>query len=223
MKPRETEVAAPVVAWLEGLGWDVYQEVSGYDIVARVGPIVWIVEVKTSLSTKLCAQAFNRCRHAHYVSVAIPVTNGIDDGHRWATDRLEDRGIGVLHVDLVSMAVDLVSMAVKQASRPSLHRRVDVSRLLSSLRPEHKTYLAAGSPCGGGWTPWKAMCLKILQRVAGAPGITLKELLATDGRYHYTSEQSARSALSHWIRVGRIPGVECRRDGRSLRLYPVEK
>lgn len=64
----EQQVAEIVVAWLESLGADVYQEVecgTGVaDIVARIGAELWIVEVKTSLSLALLCQAMERRRLA---------------------------------------------------------------------------------------------------------------------------------------------------------------
>jgi len=215
---REVDVARPIIPWLEERGWDVYQEVSDYDIVAVTGHIVWIVEVKTSLSTKLCAQAFDRCRYAHYVSVAVPATERRDDGHNWAESRLAERGIGVFTVNLRG------GVWVRAESMPALHRKpLYTKRLLASLRPEHKTHCEAGTPGGGGWTPWKGTCKSIVRKVAEHPGITLKELLGgEEGHYHYANAQSARTSLSHWLRLGKIPGIECRHDGRHLRLYALE-
>jgi hypothetical protein len=57
--PSEADLAAVVVAWLEVLGGDVYQEVEllprgiRADIVAKVHAELWIIEVKTSVSLAL--------------------------------------------------------------------------------------------------------------------------------------------------------------------------
>jgi hypothetical protein len=65
MKPTHTEadLAAVVVAWLQDSGAAVYQEVEVAggvaDIVARVGPELWIIETKLHLSLALLVQAYS--------------------------------------------------------------------------------------------------------------------------------------------------------------------
>ena len=80
----EAEVAAKVIEWLEGHGWETYKEVdlSGggvADIVATKDKVIWIVETKTTLSTKLASQAYDRLPYAHYVSIASPRARNQDD------------------------------------------------------------------------------------------------------------------------------------------------
>jgi hypothetical protein len=98
LKTTEQELAAVVVAWLEALDADVYQEVQVgggvADIVARVGAEIWIVEVKTSLSLALIAQAMDRRRLAHRVLVAAPATRALRD----VLPILVEVGIGLLEI-----------------------------------------------------------------------------------------------------------------------------
>ncbi len=94
----EVELARPVVAWLGDLGWEVFQEVSAggsvADIVARRGPVLWVVEVKRSLGLSLLGQAHAWKRRAHRVSVAVPAgrdtTARRSSGNTERGDRLED-------------------------------------------------------------------------------------------------------------------------------------
>src|SRR5687767_1484846 len=91
----EQQVGAVVVAWLEALGADVYQEVECAggvaDVVARRGAELWVVEVKTSFSIALLFQAMDRRRTAHRVFIAAPYSKNIRD----VTAVCEELGIGV--------------------------------------------------------------------------------------------------------------------------------
>lgn len=69
---RETELAAPVVAWLEAQGWTVRSEVERCDLVARRGDELVAVELKRRFETSLLVQAAYRQRAVDSVYVAIP-------------------------------------------------------------------------------------------------------------------------------------------------------
>ena len=64
---KELELAKSVVEWLQDQHWEVYQEVQRYsttaDIVAVQGPLVWVVECKTSLSIGVMLQASRWMAH----------------------------------------------------------------------------------------------------------------------------------------------------------------
>ncbi len=77
MKPsRETELSAPVKAFLVERGYDVNAEVKGLDIVARRGDEVIAVELKRTVSIALLRQAIKRRRVADAVYVAVPAPGG---------------------------------------------------------------------------------------------------------------------------------------------------
>jgi hypothetical protein len=98
----------------------------------------------------------------------------------------------------------------------------DIQTLRGSLCAEHKRFEAAGSPNGRHWSTWQFTCQQAVQAVRERPGLSLRELI--DGiDHHYSSDSSARSAMSHWIREGRVPGIEIRREGRFVRLYPADE
>lgn len=214
----EEELAAVVVAWLEALGADVYQEVGlvrggiRADIVARVRAELWIIETKTSVSLALIEQAMERRRFAHRVYIAAPAYKA-----HGGIELCRELGIGVLDVSLgvpgctwdVPRVVELVPSR-RWNSRP-------VS-LAAKLRPEHKTHARAGSASGGHWTPFVAACEQLAARVraSGPGGIALKEAIAS--RHHYASVAGARSSLATWVRAGRLAGVRIERG----RLYATE-
>lgn len=76
-KPKETELYAPVKAFMEGLGYEVKGEVGAADVVAhRAGEEPVIVELKTGFSLQLMHQAVARQRLTDSVYVAVPRWKG---------------------------------------------------------------------------------------------------------------------------------------------------
>ena len=209
----EADLAAVVVAWLERECWDVYQEVSigpVADIVARRGPVLWVIETKRAMSLSVIGQAQRWAPYAHLRSVAVPSTRG-DAGRDMAHEVCRRWGIGVLDV-----------------SRSGVHERVDPrltrhrsTKLRDALAPEHRTYAAAGSARGERWSHWRGTCDRLRKAVAESPGVTLREALG-GMEHHYSSNASARTSMAHWVREGKVSGVRCVAEGRVLRLYPAE-
>ena len=82
---KETDLAKSVIAWLQDLKWEVYQEVQVFsygpiaDIVATFGAITWVVETKISFSLKVMSQAEQWTPFSNLVSVAVP-TGRFKDG-----------------------------------------------------------------------------------------------------------------------------------------------
>lgn len=225
-KATEQDVAEVVVAWLEALGADVYQEVevSGgvADIVARVQAEIWIVEVKTSLSLALIAQAMERRRLAHRVIVAAPYTRSL----REVMPILNELGIGVLEVRLgESQYGYTIDPTVYERSRSRRWNTRPVE-LAKQLRPEHKTHAKAGAiGAGGRWTPFRDTCEKLARVVRAEPGITLKAAVAKVD-HHYASSRSAVAHLPRWIEAGKVEGVRIERTHGThgpLILQPAER
>lgn len=77
-RPRETDLYAPVKAFLEGQGYEVKAEVEGVDIMAlRDGdPDPVIVELKTGFTLALLHQGIDRQRLSDWVYLAVPGTTG---------------------------------------------------------------------------------------------------------------------------------------------------
>lgn len=210
---KEVAVAAVVVRWLEADGWDVYQEVDNIDIVATRGPIVSVVEVKTSLSWKLCAQAFSRMPYAHEVWVAVPVKPS--SATPWYARRCLGRdGIGILEVS------DMVNVGLPATLHRSAHAGAKLLR--ARLRPEHKTHLPAGSACGGGWTPFKDTSNQLRKLIDAEPdGVPVKTAIESIS-HHYRGNSSARACLVKLARDGVIDGVRVIRDGKRI-LFVASK
>ncbi len=98
---RETELYAPVKAFLEAQGYEVKAEVKDCDVVAvRDGAEPVIVELKLQLSLALLLQGVDRQRISDHVYVCVPAGKGA----RWANQvkdavRLCRRlGLGLLSV-----------------------------------------------------------------------------------------------------------------------------
>lgn len=236
----ETQVAAPVVAWLRAGGWDVYQEVragqnttKACDIIATRDRLVWAIECKTRLSEAVILQAYWWSGFAHYASVAVP-----QPAHSIITSYwLKGHGMGMLIVrdpTEHSTVYPTPEQQVDHELQPQLNRHARADRLRGWLREEQKTYHAAGSPCGGGWSPYKATVRALVEQVAKHPGLKLKEAIA--GRaptlddpigiagiaHHYGTDATAVSSLRHWLDAALVPGVRTEYDGRAIRLYPSD-
>ena len=217
----EQVVAELVVAYLEQLGADVYQEVSVSggvaDIVAKVRAEIWIVEVKTSLSLALIAQAMERRRLAHRVFIAAPSTRNMRD----VAPMCEELGIGLLEVWGGGFDYSHPRVRIKAEARRWNRKPV---ALAAGLKPEHKTHAKAGAVgAGGRWTPFRDTCEQLARVVREQPGLTVKQ--AVDQiKHHYSTPSTARSSLTAWIQSGKVPGVEIRRTHDNhgpITLYPT--
>lgn len=109
-KPAETQLYAPVKAWLEGLGYDVKSEVGPADVVAcQEGCEPVVVELKTGFSLTLLQQAVARQALSDHIYVAVPRWTGragwrAFKGNLGLCRRL---GLGVLSVSLDTGAVEV--------------------------------------------------------------------------------------------------------------------
>lgn len=214
---KEVEVAKPVVDWLTAQGWDVYQEVdpktaSGIaDIVAVSGGLTWIIECKTSMSLALLEQAMRWKPYGNYVSVATPWPKRGGGGRRAAESFLRHHGIGKLSVKRGDAHSQIP---------PHLNRRI-IPTVRDSLNDHQKTYAMAGNADGRRWTPFQQTCVELLRVVKAEPGLSMKEVMGRV-KHHYCSDSTARSTIARYLTTGHgiIKGVEARKEGRFLRLYP---
>jgi hypothetical protein len=85
---RETDLYAPVKAYLEGQGYEVKSEVVGCDLVARRGeePPV-IVELKTGFTLPLVLQGVDRLSLSDDVYLAVGVPSRPAPGSVWRRER----------------------------------------------------------------------------------------------------------------------------------------
>ena len=214
---RETEIAAKVVEWLQAEQWDVYQEVQPCqqgrvcDIVAVQGPLTWAIEVKASFGLAVLEQAAGWTNWANLVSVATPPSRTIQNS-RFCRRGMLDLGIGGIVVD--------DSGEVRQWVRPALRRRV-VTKLRDVLRDEHKTWAPAGTTGSRHLTAFKLTCREVYRFARSNPGADLKKAIDSIP-HHYANDKSARCNLLRWLEAGKVAGVEMRREGRRVRIYPME-
>ena len=206
---KEADLAKDVIAWLVDQKWDVYQEVEFWsgsavaDIVSVQGPVLWIIECKTSASLAVIEQAMRWIGHPNLISVAVPKSS--------QTFRSICRkfGIGML----------TTRNGIYETVPPKLLRR-STAGLRDKLTPEHKTFAVAGNANSRRWTPFQSTCLEVLRAVHLNPGICMKDLVSKCNT-HYSTPSTARICLSRWIKKGIVPGVRMERDGRFLKIYPM--
>lgn len=225
----EVDVAKRVVEYLQDSGWEIYQEVasqgSAADIVGVKDHQCRIVEVKTSLTTEVCAQALNwsDSRAAHYVHVAVlrPVRKKgfrprYSRGQEMLMRFLRSEGVGVFTVQFDSFrGEEVVDILEKVPARLSRKLGDDIRK---DLYEKQKTYAEAGNAEGKRWTPWRETCENWAGFVSRHPGCSLKDCVERAG-HHYGTESAARSSMWGWIKVNRVPGIRYERDGKRIRLY----
>lgn len=222
----EAELGTVVADYLRSLDWEVFQEVSAgpggssrADIVARKGRLLWIVELKKTFGFSVLAQADAWIREgmAHMVSVATPAPRRRGGDSAFRAQMARHIGCGWLRV---REPCSWGTRHVEVMARPRVQRHVsDALSIGRFLHDAQKTELAAGSPGGGYWTPFRATMKAIQQTVSANPGIATKELIERVD-HHYASDKSARHSIAAWVKAGRLEGVEARQDGRQLRFYP---
>jgi hypothetical protein len=206
VKSPEAALAAHIVSWLESEGWDVYQEVSGVDIVARRHGVVWTVECKTILSFNVLDQAVSRIADCHCAWVATPPRKNC---RALAAKICSALGIGWMTVTKDGR--------VNVLGRPFFNRR-STGVLGKAVRPEHKTFARAGSSTGRSWTPFKETCRNLVAEVVRAPGVELRVVLKRM-KHHYKSDSSALRSLTKMIEQGFVPGLTMTRSGDRLTLH----
>lgn len=215
-KTSETDVARPVVEWLQQWHWTVYQEVQHYrggtvaDIVAVQDELVWIIEVKTSLNLSLLAQAYDWKYYGHYISVAVPTISQRSSGRDIASIILKDWGIGLIEVEYDNVC---------ETNEPRLHRKGLAHEFRERLREEQKTWAEAGNSEGRRYTPFQGTRRGVQNYVRRNPGCTIKDLI-DNVKHHYYSPASAKGCLLRWIQNGVIDGIRMDMEQRPYKLYP---
>lgn len=201
---RERDLGPPVLAYLEGMQWDCYQEVPGpgggvADIVCVNGKLVAVVELKTGLGFDVLSQAMGWLPWAHWVWVAVPAERVGTTARHLARSVCASFGVGVL---------ELQHQRVIEMTAPAIQRRADVAKFRDRLRPEHKTFAPAGTNSGKAWTPFQETCKSVRTFLAAQGGAAELSAVVKGVKHHYASSSSARASLVQWAERGKIPGIE---------------
>lgn len=200
----ESDLAKKIIAWLEGNGWDCYQEVfvgNGYprpDIVARRGAAIHIIECKLSASLALLDQAYHWRDQANYISVATPLRCGSVSFRVFC----QTFGIGkiVCHVDWEQLECSYDLYPTFRRGKPFGYKWADL------LNPRQKTYADAGNADGKFFSPFKNTVEQLEKIAIEKPGIRLSEAIK-EIEHHYSADTTARSCIYQWIKNGVIKTV----------------
>lgn len=222
----EVEIGRVVVSWLQADGWDVWQEVgvsSGAgvcDIVARRGPVIHAIECKVRANLDVLEQASWWVRRAHFVSVAVPRPKR----ERLYASFAKHLGIGVIWVEDMWHDFGERRLGVRawdQGPMARLRHERFYRPLSECLTPERQSWPAeAGNNMGHRYTPFRESCDALLKVVTAEPGITMRAAVERMSTHHYQNDKAARSALSQWVRAGKVRGVWADTAQRPLKLYP---
>ena len=213
----EEELAASVVEWLRLEEWDVYQEVAtGYanpraDIVAVRNPVIWVIEVKTTLGLGVIAQAWNWTAFAHFVSVAVPASPRNSKTRAFASIVCHDYGIGVLSLD---------GPRIVGKSKPRLNRKALTHHIRPYLMEEQRSYAPAGNADAQYWTPFRSTCDQLRKLVRDGP-ITIRDAMDKIN-HHYASDATARASILKWANLGKVQGVAVDDSTKPYRLISIE-
>lgn len=219
----EAELAAGVVAYFQGMEWDIFQEVEGLegiaDIVAVKKPITMVVETKQSLTIEVIYQAHRWKQFANRVFVAVPKPQRFAPSRRFAYEVCKHFGVGLL--ECTPSYTKGEPPHVSEIVTGALNRSIVKDGIIKFLRPEHKRFAKAGAAGGGHFTPFKMTCEELRYAVVKKPGGTMKEIIDSI-HHHYSTPGSARSSLAHWITAGKVPGVRLENVAGKTCLYPAE-
>lgn len=200
MTLRETDLFPPVKALFESEGYTVYSEVEAWegraDVVAVNGPLLVVVELKTTLSLDLLEQAHRWRSHAHYVYVAVPRAKR---RNRFAEYILCQEGIGLIEVDFGKhWHYDKPIVYPVPFLRPRMNRR-PTEYLRRALRDEQR-YGPPGGSAGGGYVTDYRLTMKrvrtfLMGRTLNAGWTTVDEILEHVHTHYLTPKQSLARAL----------------------------
>lgn len=221
---KESELASAFIPWIESSGWDVYQEVQMYrqdnvaDLVLRRGVVIWVIEMKTSLSLDLMGQAEAWKYYSNYTSVIVPNRKSFRIGRasNYAKHVLERDGIGLI---TIGKGFD-GSFVIEERIRPEF-RRHNVAKRWEFLHEGYKVSGEAGNSDGERWTAFRQTCWNLWSFLDKNPGATLDNILK-EVNHHYHTTSTAKQCILKWISRKIIRGVRVDENHRPYRFYLEE-
>lgn len=181
---KEVDLFEPTKKWLEDRGYTVYPEVEykrgRADIVAINGGMTAVVELKTSLSIELIAQAVYWRDKANMSYVCVPMPQ--KDFHDYAITLLKREGIGLLYVDFNSYRVECKEHRYVE---PTVDTTI-IKGIRGVLSDLHLELGLQGGQSGGGYlTGYKATVMGV------------KKYLETQGKY-VTIDDILKNCKTHY-------------------------
>jgi len=222
----ERDVAAIMIQGLRDEGWQVWQEVQGpyqldsiADIMAIRDKLVWVVEVKKSMSLALIEQANQWKWRTHFVSVCVMDTKGESKGRRIASKILKDLGIGLFEIQ---PEYDEPYGRIRENIQPALNRNPSKTciKYFRDLDPVLQDFAEAGGKGSGHWTPFADTVAQLQAYIIKNPDCTFREAMEAIN-HHYASHSTARSSISKWLDLGKVKGLKKVYKGRTLHLEIV--
>lgn len=202
---KEYELAEKFIESFNGTDYEIYQEIETYigiaDIVLKHANFTWAIEVKTSLSLQVIAQAWYNQMIYNFSSICVPsprrtCSKGADFAHKACADK----GIGIFKIDRYGNVSEILKA---KFNRQILKHRIN-------LVDQQKTYAKAGNANGDRWTPFNQTVSELKRYIKKYPGCKLKDALMNIG-HHYASLSSAQNSIRQWINSGVIQGIEINR------------
>lgn len=219
MFEKESEIGAILLPWLESEGWEVFPEVEIYktspiaDLVCRRGKIIWVIELKKSLTLDLLAQASYWERHANYVSVAVPALKRKKERTTQFAERvLRDYGIGLIKIQQQGR-----DFSIYEHIRPKFVRKV-FPGCFKILNEGHQKMGVAGTSSSERWTPFKETVQNVKAFLKKNPGATYKEVMSGI-KHHWHTSTTGRQCLVKYLRTGVIKGIRVDDSTHKHRLY----
>lgn len=208
-KRKESEVGEVVLNYLHDLRQDTYCEVvtdiGRIDIVS-VGSnsLITAIEIKTTLSFDLLAQAIHRSGYCHRSVAACPFPK-LHSHKRTILKAIHAQyGIGIWRVE---------RNHVTEEYPPRIQRHALANYVKNSLRPEQKNQPAGVNM--GYWSPFQQTKKDLIAFVRDNPGCSIKEAIAGIS-HHYKSSSTAYSSIAKWIRTNVIKEVVLTGNGLQL-------
>ena len=231
MKLTETDLGKRVVEWLEveRSDWKIYQELPAFgkvaDIVCIKNDLVWVIELKTSLSLAVIRQASGW--DVDYRSIAVPdtVSNLRNENREWWYGYLgRTMDISTIIIEKYRVYTRHCGDHGRDWPRHEVRYDIDqitqggiylsIKRRLIELAKSGLTegFAEAGSKSGNHWTPYKQSMLEIREYMTSNPGCTINDIFDALGKLHYASKGSMKGSL-----LDRLRFVEtwCRIDMNS--------